>query len=157
MRTPTPTSPHIRGRWRRIGSAAVATAALALAGLGTAAQANAATPATHKVSAKTIAAAVTKAHVKYTQQCATPKKGYASCNALRVTSGTTAFQEEQAAKKGVAPRTISPKAASASPTGYGPSDLQDAYGLTDASASNGSGDSRRIQSTSALSRSRITS
>ena len=151
MRTPTPTTPHIRGRWHRIGSAATATAALLLAGLGTAAHASAATPAAtpastaHKVSAKAIAAQVAKAHVKYTNQCdATPKKGYASCNALRVTSGTTAFQEEQAAKKGITPKTISPKASSATPTGYGPSDLQSAYGLADAASSNGSGETIAI-------------
>lgn len=59
-----------------------------------------------------------------------PKKGYASRNVLRVTSGTTAFQEEQAAKKGIAPQTVRPNAAADSPTGYGPSDLQSAYGLT---------------------------
>ncbi|MFD5798449.1 peptidase S8 [Streptomyces diastatochromogenes] len=146
MRTPTPTTPHIRGRWRRIGSAAAATAALLFAGLGTAAHANAATPtATQHVSAKTIAAQVAKAHVRYTNACdATPKKGYASCHALRVTGGTTAFQEEQAAKKGVAPRTVSPKASSDSPTGYGPSDLRSAYGLTDAASANGSGETIAI-------------
>ncbi|MFF4574241.1 peptidase S8 [Streptomyces sp. NPDC001410] len=146
MRTPTPTTPHIHGRWRRIGSATAATAALLLAGLGTAAHADAATPtATKSVSAKAIAAQVAKAHVHYTNACdATPKKGYASCHALRVTSGTTAFQEEQAAKKGVAPRTVSPEASSDSPTGYGPSDLQDAYGLTSAASSNGSGETIAI-------------
>ncbi|MFF4039954.1 peptidase S8 [Streptomyces sp. NPDC001816] len=146
MRTPTPTTPHIRGRWRRTGSAAAATVALLLAGLGTAAHADAATPtATKSVSAKAIAAQVAKAHVHYTNACgATPKKGYASCHALRVTSGTTAFQEEQAARKGVAPRSVSPKASSDSPTGYGPSDLQDAYGLTSAASSNGSGETIAI-------------
>lgn len=73
-------------------------------------------------------------------QCAdTPKKGYASCNALRVTSGTTAFQEEQAAKKGIAPQTVRPNAAADSPTGYGTSDLQSAYGLTSAASASGSG------------------
>ncbi|MFF5013975.1 peptidase S8 [Streptomyces sp. NPDC001165] len=146
MRTPTPTAPHIRGRWCRTGSAAAATAALLLAGLGTAAHADAATPtATKSVSAKAIAAQVAKAHVHYTNACdATPKKGYASCHALRVTSGTTAFQEEQAARKGLAPRTVSPKASSDSPTGYGPSDLQDAYGLTSAASSNGSGETIAI-------------
>ncbi|WP_436847804.1 hypothetical protein [Streptomyces avermitilis] len=73
-------------------------------------------------------------------QCAgTPKKGYASCNALRVTSGTTAFQEEQAAKKGIAPQTVRPNAAADSPTGYGPSDLQSAYGLPSAASAGGSG------------------
>ncbi|WP_256725792.1 hypothetical protein [Streptomyces sp. IMTB 2501] len=73
-------------------------------------------------------------------QCAgTPKTGYASCNALRVTSGTTAFQEEQAAKKAIAPQTVRPNAAADSPTGYGLSDLQSAYGLTPASSASGSG------------------
>ncbi|MBP2047835.1 hypothetical protein J2Z21_000759 [Streptomyces griseochromogenes] len=66
-------------------------------------------------------------------QCAgAPKKGYASCNALRVTSGTTAFQEERAARKGIAPQTVRPNAAADSSTGCGPSDLQSAYGLTSA-------------------------
>ncbi|MFJ6086621.1 peptidase S8 [Streptomyces sp. NPDC092369] len=145
MRTSTPDSPHIRARWSRIGSATVATTALVLAGLGTAVHASAATPAAHKASAKEIAAAVAKAHVTYTSACdATPAKGYASCNALRVTSGTTAFQEAQAAKKGVTPKSVSPKAASATPTGYGPSDLQSAYGLTSASASDGAGETIAI-------------
>ena len=136
-------SPHMSGRWRRIGSAAAATGALLIAGLGTAAHADAATP--HQVSGKAIAAAVAQAHVRYTSACdTTPKKGYASCNALRVTGGTTAFQEAQAARKGVKPATVSPKASAASPTGYGPSDLQDAYGLTDASANYGSGETIAI-------------
>ncbi|WP_330289205.1 S53 family peptidase [Streptomyces sp. NBC_00576] len=140
MRTSPPSSQSTHGRWRRIGTAAVATAALALAGLGTAAQAGAATPATPKVTAKTIAAQVAKAHVTYTSQCGeTPAKGHASCNALRVTGGTTAFQEAQAARKGTAPATIKPNATSATPTGYGPSDLQSAYGLTSAASSNGAG------------------
>ncbi|MFF4802751.1 peptidase S8 [Streptomyces sp. NPDC001351] len=148
MRTTTPNSPHTSGRWRRIGSAAAATAALVLAGFGTAVQANAATTATtaaHKVSTKAIAAQVAKAHVQYTKACAaTPKKGYAACNALRVTGGTTAFMEKQAALKGVAPRTIKPNAATDAPTGYGPSDIQSAYGLTDAASSNGSGETVAI-------------
>ncbi|WEO96621.1 S53 family peptidase [Streptomyces sp. FXJ1.172] len=146
MRTSTPNSPHISGRWRRIGTAAVATAALAFAGLGTAAHASADTAATsHKVSAKAIAAQVAKAHVRYERACAaTPKKGYAACNALRVTGGTTAFMEKQAALKGSTPKTVSPNASSASPTGYGPSDLQSAYGLTDAASANGSGETVAI-------------
>lgn len=58
-----------------------------------------------------------------------------ACKALRVTGGLTAFQKAQAKAKGV-----TPKAADAStPSGYGPSDLQSAYGLTSAAASNGSG------------------
>ncbi|MCD7445473.1 S53 family peptidase [Streptomyces lincolnensis] len=141
MRTYSTNTPHIPGRWRRIGSAAAATTALLIAGLGTAAHASADTAtAQPKASGKAIAAAVAKAHVQYESACgATPKKGFASCNALRVTSGTTAFQEEQAAKKGVAPATVKPNAASATPTGYGPSDLRSAYGLTSASTSGGSG------------------
>jgi len=130
LRTTTPNSPHISGRWRRIGSAAAATAALVLAGFGTAVQANAATTTTtaaHKASTKAIAAQVAKAHVQYTKACgATPKKGYAACNALRVTGGTTAFMEKQAALKGIAPKTIKPNAATDDPTGYGPSDIQSA-------------------------------
>ncbi|MEU6355741.1 S53 family peptidase [Streptomyces sp. NPDC047072] len=140
MRTSTPNTPHISGRWRRIGSAAVATGALLIAGLGTAAHASADTATPHKVSAKTIAAQVAKAHVRYENACdTTPKKGYAACNALRVTGGTTAFMEKQAALKGVMPKTVQPNATSDSPTGYGPSDIQSAYGLTSAASSNGSG------------------
>ncbi|MFF7358758.1 peptidase S8 [Streptomyces filipinensis] len=146
MRTPTPDSPRIRGRWTRMGSAAAATAALAVAGLGTAATAHADTAAAHpEVSTKAIAAQVAKAHVRYEKACgATPKKGYAACDALRVTGGTTAFMEKQAALKGIAPKTVSPKASSDSPTGYGPSDLQSAYGLTDAASSAGTGETVAI-------------
>ncbi|MFY7567745.1 S53 family peptidase [Streptomyces sp. WI04-05B] len=145
----TPSSQSTHSRWRRTGTAAIATAALALAGLGTAAQAGAATPTTlkvtPKVTARTIAAQVAKAHVSYTSQCdATPAKGIASCNALRVTGGTTAFQEEQAAKKGVAPATIKPNATAATPTGYGPSDIQSAYGLASAASSKGAGETIAI-------------
>ena len=145
MRTSPPNSPHIRGNWRRIGSAAAATAALLIAGLGTAAHASADTTP-HKVTAKAIAAQVAKAHVQYEKAAcgATPKKGFAACNALRVTGGTTAFMEKQAALKGVAPKTISPKAATDDPTGYGPSDIQSAYGLADAAAANGSGETVAI-------------
>ncbi|MFH8339739.1 peptidase S8 [Streptomyces sp. AM6-12] len=139
----THSTPHISGRWRRAGSAAAAATALALAGLGAAAQANAATP--HQVSARTIATQVAKAHVRTTHACAaTPKKGYASCDALRVTGGTTAFMEKQAAAKGVAPATIKPDASSGTPTGYGPSDLQSAYGLASAAASKGAGETVAI-------------
>jgi subtilase family serine protease len=152
LRTSTPDSPRTRSRWRRLAAAATATAALLLTGLGTAAHASAAPKTTapnttapttttlKTTSAQAVAAAVARAHVQYTEQCGTtPRPGYATCHALRVTSGTTAYQEEQAAKRGVAPATVSPRAASAGPTGYGPSDLQDAYGLTSAAASAGSG------------------
>ncbi|MDH6489044.1 S53 family peptidase [Streptomyces sp. SAI-127] len=139
----TSPSPHMSGRWRRAGSTAVATSVLVLAGLGTAVQATAATP--DHVSAKAVATAVAKAHVQYESACdATPEKGYAACNALRVTGGTTAFMEKQAALKGMTAKTLKPNATSATPTGYGPSDLQSAYGLTAASASNGSGETIAI-------------
>ncbi|OIK25733.1 hypothetical protein [Streptomyces malaysiense] len=108
----TTNTPHICGRRRRAGSAAWATA-----------QADATTP--HKVGARTIAAQVAKAHVRTTNACGTaPEKGYASCDALRVTGGTTAFMEKQATiVKGVAPATIKPDATSGTPTGYGSPDL----------------------------------
>ncbi|WP_369234845.1 peptidase S8 [Streptomyces sp. R21] len=145
MRTETPHStPHNSGQrhanWRRIGSAAAATAALLVAGLDTAAQASAAPVAT------TTTAKSTSTKVTYTpESCATPKKaGYLTCNALRVTGGVTAFQKQQAKERGVAPKAVSPKASSATPTGYGPSDLQSAYGLTSAAASNGSGETIAI-------------
>ncbi|MEU0414625.1 S53 family peptidase [Streptomyces griseorubiginosus] len=112
--------PHIRLRWRRVSTAAAATAALALAGLGTAVHAD----------------ATTSAKVTWTATpCATPKKaGELACNSLRVTGGTTAFQKAQQA------RGVTPKAAdAATPTGYGPSDLRSAYGLTSAAASGGTG------------------
>ncbi|MFG2724663.1 peptidase S8 [Streptomyces canus] len=114
--------PHIRLRWHRVGSATAVTAALVLAGLGTAVHADATT------SSKVTWAAT---------PCATPKKaGELACNSLRVTGGTTAFQKA---------RGITPKAAdAATPSGYGPSDLQSAYGLTAASASNGSGETIAI-------------
>ena len=112
--------PHIRLRWRRVGTATAATAALALAGLGTAVHAD----------------ATTSSKVTWTATpCATPKKaGELACNSLRVTGGTTAFQKAQQA------RGVTPKAAdAATPTGYGPSDLRSAYGLTSAASSGGTG------------------
>ncbi|WP_262061531.1 S53 family peptidase [Streptomyces sp. STR69] len=130
MRTTTPNSPHTHGRWRRIGSAAVATAALVFTGLGTAAQADA-------VQSATTSAAVTYAATP----CATPKHtGDLTCKSYRVTGGLTAFQKMQAAKTG-----ITPKAADAStPSGYSPTNLRSAYGLTSAAASNGSGETIAI-------------
>ena len=122
MRTTPTDRPSPRTRWRRIGTAAAA-ATLMLAGLGTAAgEANAAVP-----SKVTWAAT----------PCSTPKKtGELACNSLRVTGGTTAFQRANG---------VTPKAADATtPSGYGPSDLQDAYGLTSAAASNGSGETIAI-------------
>ncbi|MFH0176214.1 peptidase S8 [Streptomyces cacaoi] len=137
MRTTTsPNSSAISGRWRRIGASALGTAALVLAGLGTAAHASAAPTVTPKTTSAKVTWAATP--------CATPKhKGDLACNSFRVTGGTTAFQKERAAETGKT-ATVTPKAAAASPTGYGPSDLQDAYGLTDAASDNGSGETIAI-------------
>ncbi|MHC5904803.1 S53 family peptidase [Streptomyces sp. S6] len=129
MRTSTNT-PAISGRWRRMSGAAVGTAALVLTGLGTAAHADAATSATPVTWTAT--------------PCSVPKHaGDLTCNSFRVTGGVTAFSKAKATRnhKGAA---LTPKAASASPTGFGPSDLQDAYGLTDAAANNGSGETIAI-------------
>ncbi|MFE0329433.1 peptidase S8 [Streptomyces sp. NPDC058960] len=144
MRTTPPNRPARPGRWRRVGSAAVATAALVFAGLGTAAHADAAASATTS-SAKSSSAASASSKVTWTRSCALPKKkGEMACNALRVTGGITAFQRQQAKEDGITPQAVSPKAASDSPTGYGPGDLQSAYGLTDAAAGNGSGETIAI-------------
>jgi hypothetical protein len=136
--TPTiPTSPHISGAprtRRRIAGAAAATAALLLTGLGTAAQA-------HAAGAARTGAATAPTRTTWTATpCATPKhKGELACDSLRVTGGVTAFQKARAAKTGRTAQAITPDAAAAGPTGYGPSDLQNAYGLTSAAASNGAG------------------
>ncbi|MFC9930126.1 peptidase S8 [Streptomyces sp. NPDC127190] len=136
MRTTTPSSPHISGRWRRAGSAVAATAALLAAGLATAAHADAATTATATATAPKVTWAATP--------CATPKHhGDLACNSFRVTGGVTAFEKALAQRTGKAAKAT-PKAAAASPTGYGPSDLQDAYGLTDAASANGSGETIAI-------------
>ncbi|KDN78556.1 peptidase S8 [Streptomyces olindensis] len=118
MRTTPTDSAAGRRRWRRIGSAVTATAALLLTGLATAAHAD-----TARASAP---------QVTWTRSCALPRhQGEMACNALRVTGGRTAFQQQHG---------ISAKAADAtSPSGYGPADLRAAYGLTSASANNGTG------------------
>ncbi|MFD5159525.1 peptidase S8 [Streptomyces hawaiiensis] len=118
MRTTPTNSPTARRRWRRIASAVTTTAALLITGLTTAAHAQAADPSTAKVT--------------WARSCALPRhQGEMSCNALRVTGGRTAFQQQHG---------ISAQAAEAtSPSGYGPSDLRSAYGLTSAAANNGSG------------------
>ncbi|MFD3587006.1 peptidase S8 [Streptomyces sp. NPDC058683] len=129
MRSTPPNRPSIRGSWRRLGTAAAATAALLLTGFGTAVQADA-------------APSVSSAKVTYAATpCATPKHtGELACNSYRVTGGLTAAQKQQAAKTG-----ITPKAADAStPSGYSPTNLRAAYGLTSAAASNGSGETIAI-------------
>jgi subtilase family serine protease len=128
--TTSPNATAASGRWRLIGTSALGTAALLLAGFGTAAQASAAPHTT-----RTTPSAVTWTATP----CATPKhKGELACDSFRVTGGTTAFQKAQAKETGDAAK-VTPKAAAASPTGYGPDDLQDAYGLAGAAASNGAG------------------
>jgi subtilase family serine protease len=100
-----------------------------LAGFGTAAHAS--------------AAPTTKAgQVTWTATpCATPKhKGDLTCDSFRVTGGLTAFQKQRAEEDGITPRA----ADASTPSGYGPSDLQNAYGLTAAAASNGSGETIAI-------------
>ncbi|MFI6377297.1 peptidase S8 [Streptomyces sp. NPDC050546] len=121
MRTTSPNAPSSRRRWLRTGSAVTATAALLLTALATATIAPAQAQAQENSS-----------KVTWTRSCALPRhKDEMACDALRVTGGRTAFQQQHG---------ISPKAADATaPSGYGPSDLQDAYGLTSAAASNGSG------------------
>ncbi|QNP71827.1 S53 family peptidase [Streptomyces roseirectus] len=129
MRTTT-NSPATTGNWRRAGGAALGAAALLVAGLGTAAHADAATANTPVTWTAT--------------PCSTPKHaGDLTCNSFRVTGGVTAFSKLRAAKSHQG-ATLTPHAAGASPTGFGPSDLQDAYGLTDAAANNGSGETIAI-------------
>ncbi|KPI15790.1 hypothetical protein OK074_8526 [Actinobacteria bacterium OK074] len=138
MRLTLPNAPVRRGKVRRIVSASAATAALVIAGLGTAAQADAASSTTTKAATAVTKSTSTK--VTWTRSCAEPtKKGVMACNALRVTGGETAFMKANAKAD-----TITPKASSDSPTGYGPSDLQSAYGLADAASSNGSGETVAI-------------
>ncbi|MFD7370535.1 S53 family peptidase [Streptomyces mirabilis] len=121
--------------WRRIGAAAVGTAALVLAGFGAAGPASAA-----PIAKATPAATSTSAKVTWSPACSTPAKGRMACKALRVTGGTTAFQKANAHADAVTPKA----ADAATPSGYGPSNLQSAYGLTSAAASNGSGETIAI-------------
>ncbi|MDX6315477.1 MAG: hypothetical protein QOF44_4941 [Streptomyces sp.] len=124
MRTTPPT-----GRFRRIGAAVIATAALVLTAFGSAGTADARATVT-KVTPK----------VTWAKACSTPKAGYAACNAKRVTGGVTEYMADKAFKKGV-----TPKAADATtPSGFGPTNLRSAYGLTSAAASNGSGETIAI-------------
>jgi subtilase family serine protease len=116
----------------------VATAALLFAGLGTASQAS----ATPEAATTTAAATPTASKVTWSATpCATPKKkGELACDSLRVTGGLTAFQQQEAKQDGVTPKA----ADAATPSGYGPSDLQSAYGLTSAASSKGSGETIAI-------------
>ncbi|MFJ9726446.1 peptidase S8 [Streptomyces sp. NPDC101209] len=126
MRSPLPHRPAHRAL-RRTVAAVAAAAALVFAGLGTAAQADAATASSRATWTAT--------------PCATPKhKGELACDSYRVTGGLTAFQKQQAARTGVTPKA----ADAATPSGYGPTNLQSAYGLTSAAASNGAGETIAI-------------
>ncbi|WP_405881324.1 S53 family peptidase [Streptomyces sp. NBC_01136] len=132
-----PARPAVRGKWRRIGAAAATTAALVLAGFGTAVDASAA-PATTTTAKAT--AASTSSKVTWSPACSTPARGQMACKALRVTGGTTAFQKANAHADAVTPKAAN----AATPSGYGPSNLQSAYGLTSAAASNGAGETIAI-------------
>ncbi|GAA1365007.1 S53 family peptidase [Streptomyces beijiangensis] len=79
-----------------------------------------------------VAAPASSPHgITVARACAAPTQpNVMACKALRVSSGTV-----HAAKT----ETIKPNAAAAAPSGYGPTQLQAAYGLTSAAASNGSG------------------
>ncbi|MFI1566062.1 peptidase S8 [Streptomyces sp. NPDC020490] len=129
MRSTPPNRRPAHSGWRRLSTAAVATAALLLTGFGAAAQADAAPTATPSKATWTAT------------PCSTPRhQGELACDSFRVTGGLTAYQKQQAKRTG-----LTPKAADAStPSGYGPSDLQSAYGLTSAAASNGSGETIAI-------------
>ncbi|MEU5097802.1 S53 family peptidase [Streptomyces sp. NPDC020996] len=129
MRSTPPSRLPAHSGWRRLGTAAVATAALLLTGFGAATQADAAPTATPSKATWTAT------------PCSTPRhQGELACNSFRVTGGLAAYQKQQAQRTGVTPKA----ADAATPSGYGPSDLQSAYGLTSAAASNGSGETIAI-------------
>ncbi|MFF6958224.1 peptidase S8 [Streptomyces sp. NPDC088197] len=109
---------------RRAGLPLTAVAALAASALALTPSAVAQTPAAAQP-------------VHTARACATPAKaGDMACKALRVTSGTV-----HAART----TTVSPDAATAAtPSGYGPTDLRAAYGLTSAASTNGSGETVAI-------------
>ncbi|WP_329115920.1 S53 family peptidase [Streptomyces sp. NBC_01465] len=78
-----------------------------------------------------VAATASSPHsgVTVARACATPTQASVmACKALRVSSGTVHAARTE---------TVKPNAAAATPSGYGPSNLQSAYGLTSAAASNG--------------------
>ncbi|MBO1333032.1 peptidase S8 [Streptomyces sp. VRA16 Mangrove soil] len=125
------TNPHRR---RRTAAALVGTAGLVLAGLAFAAPGASASSAASSAS-------TASPHVTWKNVCAeATKAGEMACHAQRVTSGLTAYGVQRA-KAGHA----APDAADAStPSGYGPSDLQAAYGLASAAASKGAGETIAI-------------
>ncbi len=82
-------------------------------------------------------AAPGKVRLLFKHACDTPKPGHASCFAIAVTNpdGTTpAPTAPLASPNGLSPNAVSP---AVTPAGYGPADLQSAYNLASASASNG--------------------
>jgi subtilase family serine protease len=113
---------HFAAGTRRTLLALTAAAGLAVTALGIAAPAD--------------AASTTGAHhqVTWSRSCAVPKRhGYMACNALRVTGGTTARSKAADRASGLS------ATAAATPSGYGPTDIQSAYNLASAAASSGSG------------------
>ncbi|MFJ6742729.1 peptidase S8 [Streptomyces sp. NPDC091279] len=129
MRTTPRNRPATQRGWRRAGTAVAATATLLLTGFGTAVQADAAQTAATAQATWTATPCTTPAH-----------PGELTCDSYRVTGGLTAFQQAQAARTGITPKA----ADAAAPSGYGPSNLQSAYGLTAAAASNGAGETIAI-------------
>ncbi|GAB2699223.1 S53 family peptidase [Kitasatospora kifunensis] len=85
------------------------------------------------------AAPASDAHqgVSFTRSCADPLPGHLACNALRVTGGTV-----KAHAKGLGGARAARAAGSVS--GFGPADIQSAYNLTSAAASNGAGETVAI-------------
>ncbi|MGC0314711.1 subtilase family serine protease [Kitasatospora acidiphila] len=127
MRTPmTPNG-------RRTTLALTAATGLAIAGLGLGTQA---------ASATTMAAGNAHHNVTFTRSCAIPQHaGYLACNALHVTGGTTV--STRLAHPAAATHTAAAQAA-ATVSGYGPTDIQSAYNLASAAASNGAGETVAI-------------
>ncbi|WP_327070424.1 S53 family peptidase [Kitasatospora sp. NBC_01250] len=76
--------------------------------------------------------------VSFARSCADPLPGFLACNALRVTGGTV-----KAHAKGLHANARSAKA-DGSVSGFGPTDIQSAYNLTSAAASNGAGETVAI-------------
>ena len=108
----------------------IAAAALAVSALAAAAPAEAGT-----------AAATPKIGVSWTSACATAAAGHASCNAERVTGGTTAYMAAKAAAQG---KSAAPLASTSAPSGFGPTDIQSAYALASAASADGSGETVAI-------------
>ena len=119
-------------RQARLATALAFGAALALAGVAEAAAASASTPAA--VSA----AASSGANHDYKSVCANETPGHMHCDALERTNVPRHLQPRSAHTTNSTSSSSSTSSPS-SVSGYGPSDLQSAYNLASAAASNGSG------------------